>query len=696
MSYSPPDLELAALVRHRVACGFEDAQTVYERVTEMYPDVDESIIDTLVDDVIAERDAAAASWPDRTDCFRLDAAFIGLEEVNVLARHNFACCQRCGVYEIGDEIAKAREAKKTVDGYVFYHQQDTDSAVTTGVLHLRYGGTAGTPDADIARRIVDELRARRLDPAWDGDPTKTIRLALDWKRKEPPIVLDATRTAEDCIAWWCDALPRATLSSAAARAGRDLPRALDAVGLADAALAWARAHFDDGDRAVACARLAAQRRSPELLLAAWKLAPWDRRGTFVQLLVEAGLDDARVFAIARDKVDEARRDSHGGAAAAWLFARRPDFEPAKERALEAWRQQSPLEDAVLALAAGLWRAGDAELRDPVVDKFQTSFHVWARRAAIAGAPTADDVLAIAPHVHLTGESELPLCICDRLLELDAHDAARTFAKQNGEACEAYLAWITHDRERISEIAARSDEHTLLYHEGILSADNLRDIRIAIAASTNDRALLARVAGDACAAARAEYRDEALAMLAGEPLPIEDTGADKLATAIGNWSAATSQRARIANRRAGRKILRAATAHARRGDLERARELFELARAPFTDEDGADFARCGMFDEIVEACVALGDLDLIESLVAAMYIGDSSLSIRAIGLYVPALVEADSRERAIALLDGALRRVETRRDLLDLIPAILAFANNTDDVRAAWKAADDVLAALAIT
>src|SRR5688572_13134545 len=108
--YSPPELDLAALVRHRVACGFEDAQEIYESITETYDEIDESIIEKLVDEAFAERDAAAESWPEKTDCDRLDMAFVELEAERVVPRHNFACCHRCGTEEIVDEIATTRAA----------------------------------------------------------------------------------------------------------------------------------------------------------------------------------------------------------------------------------------------------------------------------------------------------------------------------------------------------------------------------------------------------------------------------------------------------------------------------------------------------------------------------------------------------------------------------------------------------------
>ncbi len=681
MSYTAPDIELAQLIRHRVACGFEDPQTVYEFITDVHPEVDEAIIDRLVDEAFEARVVAEKVWPKTTDCDRLDVAFDMLDEENaIVARHNFACCQSCGRDEIHDEIAETREAKRRVDGYVFYHLQDTDSAVTSGVLHLRYGGTAGTDDVDVAERIVNVLREVGLHPAWNGKPTSTIQVPLDWKRSHAPISSSSEPTAEACVRRWCEALPRATRSSAAELAGPEFPRALEAAGKTEAASAWARAPFDDGDRAVAMARLAVARKSPELLLEAWQLAPWDRRGTFPRMLVEAGVETA-VFEIVRDKIEETRRDAFGGASAAWLFARIPGLSPARERAYAAWRQQGYFDDALLALAAGLWRAGDAEMGVEVKARFASTYTPWAHGVAIAGASTADDVLGLAQNLEGLAREELQRSACARLIELGAIEQARAYATATGEACEAYVAWQTGDHARIAEIAARSDEHALQYEEGLLTKLDVRHIRIAVAAATSDHAMLSAVAEEVCA--------EALA--AAEP-SVEPDGA-ALKAAIAKWQRDIPVRRRIAARHSGRTILVAAAAHARRGEHARAEELFAIMRAPFAAHDEPDYAfiTSGFADEIVEAFVAMNVLDQIEELAK-----HTTLTFRALGSYIPALIAAGEDERALALLDNALSRALTRLDLLELMPAVLAVAVDAKDkVREARRAADESLAALGI-
>jgi hypothetical protein len=501
---------------------------------------------------------------------------------------------------------------------------------------------------------------------------------------------------------WCAGLPRATLSTAAMHAGRDMARALDSIGLGAEALGWANAPFDDGDRAVALARLAVAQRSSELLVEAWQLAPWDTT-TFVRLLVEADVDDPKVFEIAADKIYETRRDGYGGAAAAWLHMRKPTFEPAKQRAVAERNRHSYNPESQLVNDAGpimertsgrsergMWRAGDATLREGVLEKFEAAYSPWAVAVTIAAAPCVVDLFALMSHVEARRE-ELKHRACDRLIELGEIDRSRDYAKSVSEACEAYVAWQTGDRMRIDEIAARAEEHVLQYDEGLISRDDLRDIRIAVGAATSDRTRIRQVAKDAISATLEQGCEDALAYLGGGRPVAKDISTADLGEAIATWTKDMPILKRFCIRRAAQKILRAATAHAQQGERDRGLELFNVFYAPYVDpEDLFEVAGVGC-DDLVIALVALGNFEFIEKLAAA-----SPLSPVAVGHYVPALVTAGDVERAVTLLDGALAMSQSRQCFLDLLPAVLALAgDDVERVHVAWRVANESVAALQI-
>ena len=71
-------------------------------------------------------------------------------------------------------------------GYVFFHQQDTESAVEGHGLYFSYGAAHSELDAAhiaIAQELFDVLQAVGLKPHWDGKIDHRVGVVLDWKRR---------------------------------------------------------------------------------------------------------------------------------------------------------------------------------------------------------------------------------------------------------------------------------------------------------------------------------------------------------------------------------------------------------------------------------------------------------------------------------------------------------------------------------
>jgi hypothetical protein len=181
--------EMRETINRDVAAGFRDPDDIVEGVVEMLADqYDEDELrpdaERLLRRAVKAHQRDQATWSATTDCDRLDAAFAELEGAGIVARQNFTCCQNCGHYEIGDEIAAARQAGREVHGYTFYHMQDTDSAVDGGGLYLAYGavGKDGSVQ-EVGREIVKVLRRHKLKTKWNGSEKQRIFVSLDWKRR---------------------------------------------------------------------------------------------------------------------------------------------------------------------------------------------------------------------------------------------------------------------------------------------------------------------------------------------------------------------------------------------------------------------------------------------------------------------------------------------------------------------------------
>ena len=178
-------------IRRDVASGFYDEDAILTNAADAFedeftPEELRPLAQQMLRQALAEQRAAERHWPDETDCDRLDAAFAALEDDGVIARQNFSCCGNCGATEIWEEVRAVEDAGGApVQGYAFYHMQDTEGAVDGGGLYLNYGACEDGEDAAlaVARTIVAELEAHGLATQWDGSWDQRIGVTLDWKRR---------------------------------------------------------------------------------------------------------------------------------------------------------------------------------------------------------------------------------------------------------------------------------------------------------------------------------------------------------------------------------------------------------------------------------------------------------------------------------------------------------------------------------
>jgi len=124
------------------------------------------------------------SYPAVTDYDKLRQAFGQLEAAGYLVRENYTCCQTCGWSEADSELEEAAKAGRPFKGVVFFHQQDTESAVDGGGLFLAYGGEHGSEAA--GQQVVQALEAAGLTPVWNGSAKTRICVPMNWQRRFDP------------------------------------------------------------------------------------------------------------------------------------------------------------------------------------------------------------------------------------------------------------------------------------------------------------------------------------------------------------------------------------------------------------------------------------------------------------------------------------------------------------------------------
>jgi hypothetical protein len=140
----------------------------------------------LVDEEINQQLREQQSWPETTDYDRLVTALVALELKGIVARQNFACCQTCGHAEIEDEIESFAAAGGDPRGYVFFHQQGTESAIADGEVGFAYGpAKEDVNSVDVASELANAVRAVGLKVDWNGESSMCVMVSLDWKRRWP-------------------------------------------------------------------------------------------------------------------------------------------------------------------------------------------------------------------------------------------------------------------------------------------------------------------------------------------------------------------------------------------------------------------------------------------------------------------------------------------------------------------------------
>jgi hypothetical protein len=194
--YDPVDA-LRRQVRRDVAGGFYDDDAILTNANQQFEEeLPRPLLrrqaSAALREALARHRAAEICWPAITDCDRLDAAFAALEADGIVARQNFTCCGTCGATEIWEEIEAAQAQGVAVQGYAFFHMQDTDSAVEGDGLYLNYGACETGESASIAigHRVVAALEAQGLTTGWDGRLETRIGVAIDWKKRRGVRVLE--------------------------------------------------------------------------------------------------------------------------------------------------------------------------------------------------------------------------------------------------------------------------------------------------------------------------------------------------------------------------------------------------------------------------------------------------------------------------------------------------------------------------
>jgi hypothetical protein len=172
-------------VKHCVWSGFynfDDIQAVIDDIID--DDANEILVRSSVAKELAKKAEAQKTWPEETDCDRLDQAFENLNKSGVIALHNTGQTISDGLDDVAEALGQCDGAE--ANGYCFYHGQDLERALEGGGLWLTFGDF--DDDAAARKRIGESIKLCLEKHAffveWDGSADERICLPeFDWKRR---------------------------------------------------------------------------------------------------------------------------------------------------------------------------------------------------------------------------------------------------------------------------------------------------------------------------------------------------------------------------------------------------------------------------------------------------------------------------------------------------------------------------------
>jgi hypothetical protein len=182
---SETDEYILAAIRAWVWSGFYAPDKVDAMIDDLLEEgADEAMLRAAVRPEFDRKAAAEASWPNTTDCDRLDRAFEDLNARGVVALHNAGYTMSDGLDDVSQVLHERGRAG--VNGYCFYHGQDVKRAVEGGGLMVAFGDFDGDKGgkAEVGRLVKEALQQSGLTVEWNGDPKTRLSMPdFDWKRR---------------------------------------------------------------------------------------------------------------------------------------------------------------------------------------------------------------------------------------------------------------------------------------------------------------------------------------------------------------------------------------------------------------------------------------------------------------------------------------------------------------------------------
>jgi hypothetical protein len=151
--------------------------------------------------VAKQLDSEKATWPEETDCDRLDRVEAALRARSILLWQVSPCCDTCTGGEVRHRIDRMNRRypgfRDRVRGYAFFIDQNMPGMLADGPHLSVYLGFGWLPPGKsqiaaevyesnalgIAREVCQCLSNEGLETDWDGSLARKIGISINWQRR---------------------------------------------------------------------------------------------------------------------------------------------------------------------------------------------------------------------------------------------------------------------------------------------------------------------------------------------------------------------------------------------------------------------------------------------------------------------------------------------------------------------------------
>lgn len=141
----------------------------------------------IIADLLEQHKKEQATWPEVTDCDRLDAAFAELEEQGILTAQNAGYTQSDGFDDISEKYFRlTKKQQKDSIGFVFFHGQDLERVLESKKLLLAFGAGKGDAKSDVkvGKIIQKVLMAHSFKVKWNGKSDTRLEISkFTWQKR---------------------------------------------------------------------------------------------------------------------------------------------------------------------------------------------------------------------------------------------------------------------------------------------------------------------------------------------------------------------------------------------------------------------------------------------------------------------------------------------------------------------------------